>query len=429
MKPNTDSIYSGIRFWGWLVWIIAATFYFYEFVLQISAGVLVRPLSTEFHLDATSIGLIGAAYFYSYALMQLPAGILLDRFGTKKVLSIAVLFCVAGSFIMYGAQEFYWILIARFVTAIGSAFAFIGALKTAGNWFPPERFALLSGLTFTMGMLGAVFGEEPLANIMHDFGWRNTMFGAGIIGVILCAAFVFIFKENSRPDQKTLLNLPQDENPVRLKNFLPVFRSADNWKAALYGGLMIAPMLSIASLWGEKYLIDVYSYSSMDAAGRISLFLIGFAVGSPIAGWFSDKIKRRKPSMVISSIGTLISFICFFYLDSSISQQIFTLLTGFFTAFSTTVFALIREINPPKLSATAMGFTNLMNMIIGAVTQTLIGVILDQLWQGTMRNNARIYTASNYHLTFSMLIGCIVVALILVIFIKEPRLPPSERIS
>lgn len=387
-----------------------------EFVLQISSGVLVEPLSIEFHLTATSIGLIGAIYFYSYAIMQLPAGILLDRFGSKKVLSIAVLFCVLGCFIMYASNQFYWVLFARFITAIGSAFAFIGALKTAGNWFPPERFALLSGLTFTIGMVGAVFGKEPLAHIMNNIGWRNTLLNAGLIGLVILVLFIFIFKENSRSDQK---NVPKNDNQVQVKNFLPVFRSKDNWRAALYGGLMIAPLLSIAGLWGEKYLMDVYSYTHIDAAGRISLFLIGFAVGSPLAGWFSDAIKRRKPSMIISSIGTLICFTDFLYTKSSTNQQMFTILTGFFAAFSTTVFALIREINPIKLSATAMGFANLMNMIIGAISQTLIGMILDHLWEGGIKNNAKIYTANNYHLAFSILLGSIALALILAIFIKE----------
>jgi len=412
--------------WRWFFWILSALFYFYEFVLQISAGVLVDPLSVEFHLNATVIGLIGAIYFYSYAIMQIPAGVLLDRFGAKKSLSFAISLCALGSFILYAANHFYWVLFSRFLTALGSAFAFIGVLKTAENWFPSYRFPLLSGLTFMIGMLGAIFGKAPLAYIIREIGWRDLMLSAGIAGLILSIIFIFVFKEapNSVNPYNTTdetADKKNDENQVRLKDFLPVFRNAENWKVAFYGGLMISPLLSLAGLWGEKYLMDVYSFSSIEAAGRISLLLVGFGIGAPFSGWLLGVVKSRKISMMISSVGVLLTFICIFYMDSILLQKYLFVLLGFFTAFSIVVFTLIRDLNPIQISATALGFANLLNMVIGAICQTMIGIMLDHSWEGHMKEGAHIYTNYQYQISFSILLACIVLALLIILFTKDRK--------
>jgi MFS family permease len=410
--------------WKWMLWIIAAAFYFYEFVLQMSSGVLVEPLSKEFILNATAIGFMGAIYFYSYALMQLPAGYLLDQFGLQKILSCAAGFCALGSFILYLSPNYYWILFARFITAIGSAFAFLGALKAAEHSFSSERFAFVSGLTFTIGMLGAIFAKVPLAFFIDRFGWRTVMLFAALIGLGLAALIFLVFKKVGRIDDASSEMTNQEQ--IHLKDFISVFKNSNNWKAAFFGGLMISPMLTLVGLWGEKYLMDVNSYTHVKAAGIISLLFVGFAIGSPLAGWLSDKTKSRTLSMFISALGSLICFIFTFYLNLPDLQIFMMFFLGFFTGFSITVFALVKDSNPEEISATAMGFANLMNMIIGAISQTLVEIFLDYLWTGGKEGAVRIYSLDNYRMAFLTLLLSIISALILVFFIDEPVKSTSD---
>lgn len=213
-KKATHEAYSKSLIKPWIIWGLACVFYFYEFLLQVSPSVMSSELMRDFSVTSHTLGILTGSYFYSYAFMQLPGGVLMDYFGPRRLLTIATAICAISTISFGMTNSFLMACIARFMIGLGSAFAAVGAMKFASNWFKPEKFALLTGLMVTIGMLGAIGGEAPLALFIDSFGWRESMKIMGIVGIII-AVLIFVitrdnpegYKSNKKSEERIISNL------------------------------------------------------------------------------------------------------------------------------------------------------------------------------------------------------------------------------
>ena len=179
---------------------VGALFYCYEFVLRIIPGALQSELSAAFgHISASSIGVLSAFYYFAYSPMQLPVGVLMDRFGPRRLLIFACFCCTLGSW-MFTFTNIIWLAGAgRFLVGFGSSFAFVGVLTLTVNWLPKKYFSLLVGLITTLGMLGLVYGEVKITSIALNFGWDHVLYLMVVIGAIL-TLLTFIFVSDGPDD-------------------------------------------------------------------------------------------------------------------------------------------------------------------------------------------------------------------------------------
>lgn len=402
----------------WVVWGLGCLFYFYEFLLQVSPSVMGQDLMRDFSVTAHALGFMSGVYFYSYAVMQIPGGIMMDRMGPHKLLTLATAVCALGSIAFGLTSSFAMASFARFLIGFGSAFAAVGAMKLAANWFPPQRFALLTGIMVTIGMLGAIGGESPLALMIAKFGWRASMITLGIVGFLIALLILFIAKDS--PDQKgQYKTLEKKENLLDgLKN---VIKNKQLWLVALYGGLMYMPTPVFCGLWGVPFLMHKYSLNHVQASALVSLIFVGWAIASPLWGAFSDKIRRRLVPMYIGAIGALTTFCIILYhpLPNMLQLEVILVLFGIFSSGFLTAFSIAKEISCKSYVATSLSFMNMMNMVGVALAQPFIGRILDTLWDGTLKNNVRIYDLHNYTISISVLPIGIFIAIIILPFIKE----------
>lgn len=407
-----------VSLFAWLVWGLGAIFYFYETLLQVSPGVMVPELMRDFNVNAASLGHLSAFYFYAYAGMQIPVGVLLDTYGPRRLLAFAAFVCMLGCLLFGYAKGIPEAAAGRFLIGFGSAFAAVGCMKLASNWFPLERFALLTGLLVTLGMLGAVNGETPLALLVNNISWRHSMILLGFIGGGIALIIWLLVRDNS--GHKTVSHESRQQIGI-IAGLKQVISSRQNWLAAIYGGLMYAPTTAFGALWGVPFLITKYGIERPEAAGIMSLLFIGWAVGSPIAGWISDHIQRRLPTMLYGSIGALIIMLVIIYGPPVplVAMSLLLFLFGFFSSGFLAAFSIIRETNSNHICATALGFMNMMNMIGGAILQPAIGVILDRCWEGQMLNGTRVYSLANYHDALMILPVIIFLSLLLLPLIKE----------
>lgn len=279
-------------YFPWLIWGLATLFYAYEFFLQVSPSVMVPDLMAAFKVNAATLGNLAALYFYAYAIMQIPAGIFLDTFGPRKLLTVAVATCICGVLLFASAHSLWHAQIGRLLIGFGSSFATIGSFKLASSWFSPNRFAFISGLTVMIGMLGAIFGGAPLAILVDHVGWRASLVLFGIIGIVLCALIWLIVRDcpmsattSTSTIKKTNQYLQQDK---LISSLSSIFKKKQNWLTAIYGGLIFAPTSAFAALWGVPYLMADHHLSNPIAASAISMIFLGWAFGSPFWGWFSD---------------------------------------------------------------------------------------------------------------------------------------------
>ncbi|NGX26500.1 MAG: putative sulfoacetate transporter SauU [Chlamydiae bacterium] len=405
------------NFLAWVIWLLSASFMFYKYAIEVSPSVMTTHLMSEFHIDGAQLGNLAACYFYAYLLMQIPAGLLVDRFGPRRVTSIAIAICGLGTILFASSGNLFLAQAGRFAAGLGGAFAALNCLKLTANWFPANRFALMAGLMMSLGMLGAVGGQAPLSAFINTLGWRPALFAIGIAGLALAFLFWLIVRDRSKYHINVNLT-PKDTN--LWASCMAVFKSKQSWILSIYSGLAFAPITVFGGLWGVPFISEAFELSKMQAANIVSLLFIGFAVGAPIWGWFSDFIGTRKKVMYVGTFFAVIAFCLVLYLPLSVWLLSITMfLFGFFISTFLLCFTMIREINAPMVAATAIGFMNAFDALLGALSDPLTGKFLDIGWSGKMLEGARVFSVETYRWALTTVPIYLVVATVLLFFIKE----------
>ncbi|HVT63427.1 MAG TPA: MFS transporter, partial [Legionellaceae bacterium] len=372
--------------------------------------------------------ILSGIYFYSYAGMQLPCGMLTDYFGPRRLLTIATMICALSTIAFGLTENFFMACVARLMIGFGSAFAVVGTLKLASSWFPAQRFAFLTGLMVTLGMLGAIFGEAPLALLIDHYGWRHSMLIMGCVGIGV-AVLIFIFTKDHGAYAHAAASSEVKEEGSLGQRLLILLRNKQLWLVALYGGLIYTATPVICGLWGVPFLMLNMHLSKAVAANYISLVLFGWAVAGPLWGIFSNKIGLRKPSLYISGIGALVCSALFIFcpIHHKFGMQCILFAFGIFSSGFLPAFALAKELCNQKYVATALSFMNMMNMVGIAIVQPAVGFVLDNLWSGQMDNNVRIYTVENYQIALAILPVGMLIAVLLLPFIRETHCKPVVK--
>jgi MFS family permease len=405
----------------WVVWGLGCLFYFYECLLQVSPSVMSNELMRDFSVTSQTLGILSGIYFYSYAAMQLPGGVMMDYFGPHRLLTIATLVCALSTIAFGMTNSFMMACLARLMIGFGSAFAAVGTMKLAANWFSAQRFALLTGLMVTIGMLGAIFGEAPLAMLIDNFGWRHSMIIMGSVGIVLAILIILVAKDTPKNYTSPVHHHPIEEEERLLPSFLALIKNKQLWLVAIYGGLMYMATPVFCGLWGVPFLMHKMAIVKSTAANYISLVFIGWAVASPLWGIFSNRIGLRKPPLYIGSIGAFICSCLFIFapIKSALVMELLLFAFGIFSAAFLPAFSVAKELCNKKYVATGLSFMNMMNMIGIALAQPLIGYILDKMWTGELDGTVRIYPLEAYYTALSILPIGMLVSLILLPKLKE----------
>ena len=405
--------------YAWCIWLLSATFMFYKYAIEVSPSVMTRHLMSTFQIDGMALGNLAACYFYAYLIMQIPAGLLIDRFGPRRVTTLAIGLCAIGAFIFAKADTLFVASVGRFLTGAGAAFAALNCLKIISLWFPAKRFAFMAGLMMTLAMLGAVAGQAPLSAFIDTLGWRSSMQVISACGVLLALLFWFLVKDK---DAQPIAISSAKTSPAGFFDTLrKIFKNRQSWWLSLYSGLAFAPVSVFGGLWGVPFMSQAFSLSPTMAAHQVSLIFIGFAVGAPLIGWLSDWLGYRCKVMLWgTAIATIAISIVLFVPDLSPWTLSFLMFT-FGAAISCFLlcFTMIQEIHPPLLAATAVGFMNAFDALFGALSDPLTGKFLDMGWTGQMVDGARYFPTGVYKMALSTLPIYLILASAFVFFIKE----------
>lgn len=413
---------------AWLICGLGATFYTYEYFLRISPSLMENSIRARFNLSATGFGALSSLYYYAYVPMQLPVGVLMDRYGPRLLLTIACLICVIGTF-MFGASPS--ILVAgtgRFLVGLGSAFAFVGVLKLATIWLPEDKMAFVSGLTAALGTIGAILGDNILGVLVVKIGWQETIMLTAIVGGFLTIGLWIGIKDKKSYKRK---------NDPRLsfkRNFLDlaiIIKNKQIWLTGLFGCLVYLPTTVFAELWGIPYLKAAVGMTPAAASFANSLLFLGFTVGAPFMGYISDKIKRRKLPMTIGAIGASILVAMLLYMPgmNDLAIDITLFLLGICYSVQCLVFVVGRELSPKNAAGTAMALINMLVMLGALVLQPLVGLLLDFSFSTHMSkvdidahavsNLQKLYTGYDFELALTVIPLGILAAAILTYFIRE----------
>jgi MFS family permease len=405
--------------YAWLVWACSALFFFYEFCLQSSPSVMVPELMQAFHVNASQLGKLSAYYFYAYALMQLPIGLLLDRFGPRIIMTIACFICALGALIFSHTDSFYSAELARFFMGLGSACALISALKLASLWFPPNRYSLLIGFLLMFGMMGAIGGQVPLSIFVNHYGWRDSMEVLSITGFILSILFYLLVRNGNNFKKTQALQIDRFSFSG-LKN---VLCNKQIWLLSLYAAFMYAPTPAFGELWGVPFIVTTFSISATLAAKVVAMVFVGWMVGSPVFGFLADRSGKHSRYIRIGTWASLLVMISIVFIGQTNIWLMGSLLFafGFFSSAFALVFTLVKEAIDIHFAATASGFLNGLNELVPGLLQAAIGLALDASWHGTIQNGVRHYTVANYHNASFSLIVVIAIAVGLLYWIRQKK--------
>jgi MFS family permease len=361
---------------GLLVWIITSLFFMYEFLLRTALGTFQTDVMRDLHLTPMFFSLISSTAFQVvYGAMQIPAGVILTRLGLKWTLIVAAMLCAIATIGFSTTHQFITAMICRALMGLGSSFGFICMLVAIYDWMPRKNIALFIGISQFIGTIGPMLAAGPLESLssISLISWRDLFSSLSIPGFVL-AMLIGLFVDHNRLDSPKYVILTHDYSIV-VKLF-QLLKHTQIWFIALYSGCIYFSIEYLAENNGAIFLMQK-GLSSKVASYMITLAWMGYAFGSPILGFMSDKLQRRKPFLILGSLLTLLSLtgIIYFSLPDT-STGVCFLLLGIGASSSCTGFVIMAEQCRSDTLATGLGLNNMFIVSISAIFAPLIGMTL-----------------------------------------------------
>lgn len=407
----------------WLIVCCGMLFYCYNYFLRVSPSVMQSELTQSFHITATQFGTLAGLYYWAYTPMQLPAGMLYDKFGVRFVLCLACLMAVAGLSIFISADSYSIAGLGRLMIGLGCAFAYIGTLKLASIWLPENRFATVAGLATAIGMVSGALAQKYLSKVVELIGYQQALHTALMAGIIL--SFIIAILVRNRPknssdsinETKAPMNIKQVSSALRI-----IFTNPQMWLIGIIGCLLYLPSSVFLDLWGIPYLKAVYQLSPSEAVNISNCTFYGWIISGPIIGIFSDKIKRRRMPLTFTGFFAALLLVIVFYVPGLNPSGLYTIffMIGFCCGAHPLCFALGKESNPIQISGTAVAVTNMLIMAGGAIFQPVVGKLLDLHTSSPLGpDGLPVYTASDYTFALSIIPIGVALGIFLSFFLKE----------
>lgn len=420
---NTKKSYEVAK---WSIFSVLILTYILVYFHRMAPGVVSEYLMGSFQITGTKLGTLSAIYFFVYAIMQLPSGVIADTLGTRTSVVSGNLIAGLGSILFGLAPTFEMACVGRFFVGLGVSVVFISIMKNNAVWFHERVFGLMSGLTLLIGNLGSVMAAGPLALLLTYYEWRVVFIAIGCLSLTLSLLGFFIVR--NKPEDLGFTSPNQykaDQNQALdngwVKNLLSVVTSLKVWPGFWIQFGMIGGLYSFMGLWGVPYLRDVHGLSRSFAASHMTTMLLSFAFGAIFFGWFSDKIGRRKPLLIFCTLSYLILLTILTFIPLTAGYQTLLLFgtMGVIGSGFVLTFAAAKEIMDPNLSGMSVSIVNTGCFIGTALMQPLFGYLADLSWDGTIVNNIRVYVEQDYKKGFYLMLVFAVLALLGSLRVRE----------
>ncbi len=406
---------------GWMVVACGALFYMYQFLIRVSPNIMNDELMFNLSIDAAAMGGIVGAYYWSYAAMQIPLGITMDRLGPRFFLCGAALLCALASYMFGHTTDPLVAGFSRFLMGAGSACGLIGTIKLGTIWLEPKHVAKVTGLTMLFGTIGAGLGGAPLKLLLLEVGLTHTMEILAAIGVVVSVIIYFVV--SNEPDLDHHDELPDlYANHHPLAGILKLIKTPQTWVVAIYGMIMYIPITTMGIAWGVSFVEHANQVTETIAASVISAMFLGAAIGSPIFAFTSDFLRKRKLPMLIGTILTSSVWFFIFLVPNIPLSWMYVLffIAGFAYTAKCLTFASICELMPLHMSGVSLAFVNMIVMTTGIIFHPIIGYLLDSHWNGTLTDKGvPAYTDADYRYALVLIPICLVFSAVVLWFMKE----------
>lgn len=395
---------------AFIAWLLASFFLLYQFLLQTSPSVMVPQLATSFDTNSFGVSLLSSSFFYTYIVLQIPMGLLIDRVNIRPAVTISLILLALMTLGFALSHSYLMAEIFRILMGLVAGASLVSAFYIAGKWFPAYFFAILAGLTEFIAVYGNAAGQIILAHSVTVFGWRSTMVACAIFGLVLAGLCFAFIKE-------------QKENPYQQKHKVAIWESLKiilgNKQAWLFGivsGFMFAILSGFGGLWCIPFLQNTYHLDLRIASTISAMIFFGAGTSAPILALISNKIGRRVlPMQCGAVVGLIVSSIIVFTNHLSVPSLLALMfLLGAAGGTYVLPFALMKDVTDSKVQGAAMGFINMLSILIGApLMQPLIGAVLHFI------SHDGVATMHDYRIALSVIPLTMILAIVLNCFVKE----------
>jgi MFS family permease len=392
-----------------VAWLLAAVYYFYQYILRSAPSVMMTPLSESFGLSALGVASMVGLFYYGYSPFSLVAGAAMDRLGTRKVIPFGAVAVGIGA-LLFSTGNHAIGSIGRLLQGAGGVFALVGAVYLASKYFPASKAATLIGATQMFGMAGGSAGQFAVGPLISGgVSWQTFWIGMGITGIAIGALLWFLLpkEEITRKQGDGLKSV--------LQAFRVVFKNPQSILCGMIAGLLFIPTTIFDMVWGVRFLQDAHGFDYGSAVLRSATVPFGWIIGCPLLGFISDRIGRRKP-VIISGGSILLACLAWILFGPGkiFPPYMLGLLTGIASGAAMLPYSVIKEANPPQYSGTATGVINFLNFTFSA----LLGPVFARSLM-RVSGKASQMELQHFQTAFLPLLFGVAIAIILTFILKE----------
>lgn len=419
--PEVEKKYhSPIVMWGLLV-----IFCIYQFIARSAfPTVLNEEYMKYFCLDAKGVGALVSCYYIIYTFVQIPAGIIMDRFNLRLISALAIIICATGVLIFVSTQNVFIASIGQMLVGLGSAFSFLMVFKVSIDLFPPERRAVMMNLGISISCLGPVVFGPLVAIVVRTFDWRNVMITYTFIGYLLAGFIWYLMGDGSRHENST-----ENSQQIGIIQLLKILLSSPQaWIFAIFALMQYSPLSALADLWGTSYIKKLYNADIAVSSFANNMIYLGMIVGGPLFSYFAVYIDSYKKTMLLSSTGCAIVFAVVLFSGHYFPLYgMFALffLIGFFSSAMLHI-PLAVILLPREVRGALSGFINMGSMVSGVILMPLIGYLLDFSWNGTIENGIKVYSLTDFRFGLSSVFIALLLGVLSVFFMKDKSPKSAE---
>ena len=412
----------------WLMFWVMGAIYFLACLHRISPTVIALDLVLEFGAGATALGLMSSSYFYLYAAVQPPVGVLSDTLGPRRVITIFTLIACMGAVIFGSAFNMTMATVGRALIGLGVGGIFVPGIKILSKWYRQREFAGATGIFLAAGNSGNLAASLPLTYLVLLVGWRMSFFAIGAVTFVLAVISWSVLRDNPEDkgwqaieERANLSSSAEEALPETVKphtRFRIVLSRPGFWMITISTFFFGGPGLTFQGLWAVPYLMDIYGYSRLQAGGLLMMLPLGFIIGAPTFGFLADKVSIGRKGILLCTLGLSLACWTVFLLAGGQPSPLILgplfLIMGSCGGGSLSLYMTItKELFPPWLTGTALGLMNPAAFLSTAVFQPFTGFLMD-----VVGRSGSAYPLAAYYNVFIVICICMAIGFVSIIPLK-----------
>jgi len=407
-----------------MCFLIGITVYSFDPVMQSFPSILIDDFMRTFSTTAIGVGVIASSYFYSYNLLQIPAGLLCDKLGTKYIVIISSMICIIALLLFSQVHTLAAAIACRILMGLGASCAAVIMILVCKEYFSVALLPILIGIAQFACNVGALCGQYPLTFLSAAIGWRASIASLSMIPVLMIIITLIFFQKTARP-------ITTHSSQQYWQEIKTVFTNKANWLIGGYAMLLWTPFYTFASLWGIPFLREKLKLNVTDASQLIAIAWIGSGVGSILIGILSSYLQKRKICIMLSAVLgiAVFPFLILSDIHNFIWLAIILFVFGVATAGQALSFAMIDDHNSNNLLGTASGFNNTVIMIGPMLIDPVVGGLLKWHWDGTMHDGIPFYSVANFQFAFMLIPILFTASLLVALFYREKMIQHDTESS